>query len=1043
MIKKLFLVALVHFSIFSFSQNDFIWVSDFDKAYSSVTVGDVSESLLYLICKSDKGSNIVIIKKNSGDTLKTIKFTGDRDLILHQVKCNNKGDAYVLGFFRKNLNVGSYSYDSEKYEHHTFIMKINSNEEIKESDVLMLKSIKGSHFDFTDDGGIVIGGVFRQRAEVFGNKLEGLLDDIFLLKLSNKFEFQWVSSTKGVGDNKLTAIYMDNNGDIVVAGSFYRSIIINETTNELTKGVYRGAVAWKIDKNNKLKWVRTFDPNKYGEISLDGVICIENRILFANSFVKEWSLNGDTIKSLGKKDILLFSMNSEGKDLKKEFHLKSPLDINIKDLKHSNGNIYMCGGFFKRLIIGDKTIYSKGDTNSFRMFSDIFLLGVDSKNEVLKIASYGSEKIDEGLSIFIDDKTIFMGGRFGGDITFGNFSFKSKEYQPKGFVAAIKNSTAGNHEKPCKMPPIAVMEKPADVGYNGFTLKWKAVQTAEYYHVKISPNKQFKKDSVVEFNNINSSENPHKIFSSLQSGRKYYYKVSVENNCGKISESDIKSLALPCKIDTLFFESNDQTHILFYIIDCYDNIIKMGCLKNDSLGPDSGPGPGPGPVIIDPPENTKPGKKKKPPKPIITAYPPDGPIVYGPEPDSINENPNSKRPEGSSIPLNVKTRKDGKIKDTTVYVNPENANTQEDSKDESGNPCLRLSDKEAVICLAKQGTEKLEALNAEIEIIMNKLKEPKKDDKKSKEELQKLALLAMQEIEEINDKIKALRKEYANAINTIAQKKSIKVEVKNNGAGFTISAGTITKARWSKYDSSPKLTVEFNISNFQKKQHKENKFSCQTTGSIQMDFVDNQGKMPYGAYRLLLGPCMQVKGKLSTTLAIIDQFENLKLLEFSEPRMTNVSCDQWDKCKKQSEKSKKNIKNYKFNRKDAYLEAFKAGLEEFAGTTTEGFSILFCLAVSVNMKDWVGTGVGSADLISWAGNKLADPYFEFFHERSETLDFLKKHRENVGLGTAFFNSYNNYKVFLGKQQLSKKNMEHFSNAMSNLQSLKGYLEAAN
>lgn len=452
------------------------------------------------------------------------------------------------------------------------------------------------------------------------------------------------------------------------------------------------------------------------------------------------------------------------------------------------------------------------------------------------------------------------------------------------------------------------------------------------------------------------------------------------------------SFGLPqvtCLNDTLFLLSNDESYTLYYVFDCRNILISMGYVDEYGVT-----------IINRPPDGRS---NCDPKKPIIEYYPYPRADVVQPNDSIINISicgTEFKKCGKNKLPLTISTYNNNrvKVKKKCLPVDETVPN----------NPCFKLEDKQAVICIAKELVNKVADLQ-------------KKIDTKNQEGRLMVTGITKDIMKEVNDAIAKINAEVKNIekqreelktlylqwITDICKKGNITMKANSQDPKFPCSTVTFTGARWISSDGGPTLFMEVDISAVP---------DCgkNTQGAMkqqQLNFVSFQGLGQNGFQtrrgRLVCNPTMQMEGKIRTVMPVIKDFEFSETITFSEPDFYILDQD----CPGSKPKIVHKVSPH------MWRDAILAGLLEFVNTEVEGANILVSLFTAYKEKDAFGLGLGTADYVTWGASKIADPMADIFGRRIETLDILAENRPRVELATK---AYDNLKVMTGVEKMEKK-----------------------
>lgn len=119
-----------------------------------------------------------------------------------------------------------------------------------------------------DEGNVYACGWFRNTVDFVAGEEQWLLSstgktDMFLAKYSSSGEFQWAFSAGNIENDTMNAVAIDNDGNIVVSGSFAETVDFDPSKNIETLFEISGNGSWdafvaKYDSDGNYIWARQF-----------------------------------------------------------------------------------------------------------------------------------------------------------------------------------------------------------------------------------------------------------------------------------------------------------------------------------------------------------------------------------------------------------------------------------------------------------------------------------------------------------------------------------------------------------------------------------------------------------------------------------------------------------------------------------------------------------------------------------------------------------------------------------------------------------------
>jgi hypothetical protein len=337
--------------------------------------------------------DILIQKFNTDGQLLWARHIGSIDNeIPRAITGDSDGNIWITGIFRNQLDVdpgvgevlleGNPTWDF-------FLLKLDP-----EGDFLWAHAFTGADFDFVnsvatdEDGNVFLGGSFQSEIDFDPGVEEQLVEpngfnNLFILKLDNEGNFQWVKTVVGPSAHTLYKLDVDQEGNVVATGRF--------------------------------SGTSDFDP---------GIPTLP-------------------LSSNGAEDVFLIKLSPDG-DLEWAFNFGGATGDSGQDLAiDQEGNIYLTG-YFTQLVDFDPgpgffEFLSAGS-------DDIFVCKFTPSGDFEWAQQIGGENRDRGLSIDVGNLGLYLylGGQFEGamdaDPSFEEFIIEGEpNYFEDGFLMQLTN----------------------------------------------------------------------------------------------------------------------------------------------------------------------------------------------------------------------------------------------------------------------------------------------------------------------------------------------------------------------------------------------------------------------------------------------------------------------------------------------------------------------------------------------------------------------------------------------------------------------------
>ena len=236
-----------------------------------------------------------------------------------------------------------------------------------------------------NSGNVYVVGSFASTTITFGaitlTNASGGIADLFIVKYDPNGNVIWAKSAGGASTDYASAIAIDNNNNVCIAGSFSSASLtfgpISITNN--TSGSSDIFLA-KFDSLGNIIWARRAG----GTISdfCNGIAIVGNgNILITGSFASSLISFGSTVlTNQGSTDLFVAKYDQNGNVMWAKSHGGSDWDIGLSIKSDVSGNVFVTG-YFKSSAINFGSISLTNSSGS--SFSDLFLVKYDSNGNVL------------------------------------------------------------------------------------------------------------------------------------------------------------------------------------------------------------------------------------------------------------------------------------------------------------------------------------------------------------------------------------------------------------------------------------------------------------------------------------------------------------------------------------------------------------------------------------------------------------------------------------------------------------------------------------
>jgi len=268
------------------------------------------------------------------------------------------------------------------------------------------------------DDNIYITGNFRETG-VFGDTtltFEGNNAHLFISKLDNDGNWLWTHGAKSSGADS-RAVEVDDEGNVYLAGHFYRDITINDTTHTGPRDLGFNIFVAKMDSDGNWLWVRL----AYSEGLAPGrsiVVDSQGNSYITGHFVLNFLLGEihlDPDDHLFK--TFLAKLDHEGNWVWATYVDGSGPSEGWGIGLDGDEHVYVTGKFTENAVFGTHELHAAHSTNSM-----IFIAKADSSgNWLWADRAGGSLDNNHGKSVVVDqDENIYLTGYAGRNASFGD-----------------------------------------------------------------------------------------------------------------------------------------------------------------------------------------------------------------------------------------------------------------------------------------------------------------------------------------------------------------------------------------------------------------------------------------------------------------------------------------------------------------------------------------------------------------------------------------------------------------------------------------------
>ncbi|MBI3124604.1 MAG: T9SS type A sorting domain-containing protein [Ignavibacteriales bacterium] len=273
-----------------------------------------------------------------------------------------------------------------------------------------------------DNSNIVMGGRFEKTMQ-FDNSFINYAGtyDFYIASLSKTKKLNWVYSGGGTGDDGLSDLIIDKDGNIVFTGVISQAATYDNI--QLISNGERDACIVKVDKNGKHIWSLSFGGTGNDDGARLGIDGNNNYYLVGSFSSPQIKIGATTLTNTntGSEDIFIVKLSPSGSVL----WVKSMGGIDLQRIwgVHvlNDGTFLVTGWFTNELIVENTTYLSKNAS------IDLFVSKYSNEGKVIWLKVYGGAGSDYPYGIKTDaEENIFLTGTFSSSYSFGDISLSNK-----------------------------------------------------------------------------------------------------------------------------------------------------------------------------------------------------------------------------------------------------------------------------------------------------------------------------------------------------------------------------------------------------------------------------------------------------------------------------------------------------------------------------------------------------------------------------------------------------------------------------------------
>lgn len=355
--------------------------------------------LIFVVCFYSNSFSQVDCSNNFN--LSWVKYVGNIDVDqANDVVSDSQGNVYVTGYYMGDL----YFWPINLYGmglKDMFVAKLDPDGNlIWITSVAGVNNVYGTGITLDNDGNVIVTGTFKGQAFVESYSLSSNNNstDIILIKYDTDGNLLWYKSVGGNYDDYSAKVKVDIHNNIILAGTF--NTFMNIGSQNLSANQNSFFIA-KYNSAGNFIWAKTANSssdNNIVDIAVDNL----GNIIGIGNFAGTITFESDILNAIGNKDIFLVKYNSNS-------------DYQWSKRLGSSGNEDKAGGVSIDLNLNVYAFYKNDIANSQGHIDKFNTMG----NFMQSIAFGSSAEIIPGDILLDDSGNIFITGGFKGNADFG------------------------------------------------------------------------------------------------------------------------------------------------------------------------------------------------------------------------------------------------------------------------------------------------------------------------------------------------------------------------------------------------------------------------------------------------------------------------------------------------------------------------------------------------------------------------------------------------------------------------------------------------
>ncbi len=371
----------------------------------------------------------------------SLDFGDQRDQRVRDLAVDSKANVLVTGYFRGVLALGQDEHETDPlWEDDVFVAKLSPT-----GSPVWLRRFGGPTtggddayqaatsiaVDANDD--VYVAGTFSGAItfEQEHDATDG--QDIFLAKLDSDGTPAWSKAWDAHGSNNWPRIALGPDGDVYLTGHFSTVLNLGCSTPLDTKGSSDDAFVARFDGGGQCKWAKQFGSGSGGQFGRALGVHDNGDVVVAFEIGGDIDFGFGVLKGSGR-DVVIARLAGDDGTPAWALRASDPGDQAPDALAlDTDGAAIVVGHFSNSLTLADAStsvsLSSNGET-------DLFVLRLKADGSIDWLQGFGDIANDSARAVALDASgSIFVTGRFRGDVHFGNTLLSSEGGEGDIFIA--------------------------------------------------------------------------------------------------------------------------------------------------------------------------------------------------------------------------------------------------------------------------------------------------------------------------------------------------------------------------------------------------------------------------------------------------------------------------------------------------------------------------------------------------------------------------------------------------------------------------------